>query len=229
MPTIILRAAGVLLALCAVATCRAADPAPRLDALWADLASPDEAKATRAALALAASKEAVPFLKDRLKPVKADSKHVAQLIEQLDSEEFARREQAADELNYLGKFIKADLEKALAAKPSAEVKKRVQGMLDRIAGEAAVPGAPPAITGRSVGVSNNNGKITIIVDGKPLDLTPPAAPTPRMGWVRAARAAAVLEFVGTPEARKVLEGLADGESEATPTKAAKESLDRLKK
>src|SRR5262249_44103705 len=147
MPTINLRAAaGVLLALCAVSTCRAADP-PRLDALWADLASPDEAKATRAALALAAAKDAVPFLKDHLKPVKADAKRVAQLIEQLDSDDFPKREEAAAELDYHGKFIKADLEKALAAKPSAEVKKRVQGMLDRIAGEAAVPGAPPVLAG----------------------------------------------------------------------------------
>ncbi len=222
-------AAGVLLALCVVSTCGAADPAPRLDALWTDLASPDEAKATRAALALAASKEAVPYLKDHLRPVKADSKRVAQLMAQLDSDDFTKREEAAAELDYLGKFIKADLEKAVAAKPSAEVKKRVQGLLDRIAGEAAIPGAPPAITGRSVGVSNNNGKITIIVDGKPLDLTPPATPTPRMGWVRATRAAAVLEFAGTPEARKVLETLADGEAEAPPTKAAREALDRLKK
>jgi hypothetical protein len=222
-------AAGLLMALTIVSTCGAADPTPRLDALWTDLASPDEAKATRAALALAASKDAVPFLKDHLKPVKADPKRLAQLIAQLDSDDFTNREAAAAELDYLGKFIKADLEKAVANKPSAEVKKRLQGFLDRIAGEAAIPGAPPAITGRSVGVSNNNGKITIIVDGKPLDLTPPAVPTPRMGWVRATRAVAVLEHVGSAEARKILEGVAEGEGEAPPTKAAKEALDRLKK
>jgi hypothetical protein len=230
MPTVNLRAAAVaLLVLCAAPICRAADPAPRLDALWDDLASADEAKATRAALALAASKDAVPFLKDHLKPVKADPKRVAQLLDQLDSDDFTKREEAVAELDYFGKFIKADLEKAVASKPSAEVKKRAQGLLDRIRMEEAGPAAPPAITGRSVGVSNVNGKITIMVDGKPLNLTPPAPPAPRMGWVRAARAAAVLEFVGTPEARKELERLADGEAEAPPTKAAKEALERIRK
>jgi hypothetical protein len=222
-------AAGVLFVLCAVGTCAAADPPSRLDGHWADLASPDEARATRAALSLAATKEAVSFLKDHLKPVKVDPKRLAQLIAQLDSEEFTKREEAAAELDYYGKFIKADLEKAKTDNASAEVKKRVQGLLDRSAGETADPAAAPALAGRSVSVSNVNGKVTILIDGKPLDLTPKSPPAPRPAWVRAARAAAVLEHVGTPEARKVLEGMADGEAEAPPTKAAKEALDRLKK
>jgi hypothetical protein len=50
-----------------------------------------------------------------------------------------------------------------------------------------------------------------------------------MAWVRAARAALVLEQIGTPQAKKVLERLAGGEAEAPPTKAAREALDRLKK
>jgi hypothetical protein len=49
-----------------------------------------------------------------------------------------------------------------------------------------------------------------------------------MAWVRAARAVAVLEQIGTPEAKKILEALTDGESEALPTKAAQEALERLK-
>jgi hypothetical protein len=38
----------------------------------------------------------------------------------------------------------------------------------------------------------------------------------------------VLEHLGTPDARQILERVADGEAEALPTKAARESLDRLK-
>jgi RNA polymerase sigma factor (sigma-70 family) len=244
-----LKTTGVLLALCVACAwgaaalwsaagqpgpqadpSRTAEPASRLDGLWADLASADEAKATRAALALVATKDAVPFLKDRLKPVKVDAKRVAQLIEQLDSDDFARREEAANELDYLGKFIKTDLERAAKDTKSAEVTKRVQDMLGRIASETAGPAAPPALTGNRVEASSVNGKITVTIDGKPINLTPTAAaPAPRLAWVRVARAAAVLEHVGTPEAQKILEALADGEAEAPPTKAAKEALDRLKK
>ena len=140
--------AGLLLALCVVSTCRAATGAAPPRALDRP-GQPGRGEGDAGRPGPAASKEAVPFLKDHLKPVKADTKRVAQLIEQLDSDDFAKREEAAVELDYFGKFIKADLEKAVAAKPSAEVKKRMQGLLDRIAGEEAVPGAPPALAGRS--------------------------------------------------------------------------------
>jgi hypothetical protein len=60
-------------------------------------------------------------------------------------------------------------------------------------------------------------------------MTPLPAPTPRLAWHRVERAAAVLEHIGTPEAKALLESLAGGEAEAPPTKAAKEALERLKK
>jgi hypothetical protein len=230
MPTNMLRGVGASLLLLRLAWgTYAAPPAAGLESVWTDLASADEVKATRAALTFAASKEGVAFLKEHLKPVKVDARRVGQLLEQLDSEDFGRREEATTELDYLGKFVKVDLEKGGASSKSAEVKRRAQELLDRIAGEAAAAGKAPEVTGRSVAVSNNNGKITIIVDGKPLDLTPPAPPKPRMAWVRAGRAVAILEFVGTPEARQVLERMADGEAEAPPTQAAREAIGRLKK
>src|SRR5438105_14980659 len=81
----------------------------QLDARWADLASPDEGKATRALLALATTpKETVAHFKEHLKPVKADPKRIAQLIKQLDSSNFAVRAQASAELEYYGKYIKPD-------------------------------------------------------------------------------------------------------------------------
>ncbi len=52
---------------------------------------------------------------------------------------------------------------------------------------------------------------------------------PKRAWTRAARGVAILEQLGTPDAVKVLEQLADGHTDAFPTKAAKESLERLKK
>ncbi len=52
---------------------------------------------------------------------------------------------------------------------------------------------------------------------------------PKRAWTRAARGVAILEQLGTPEAVKVLGQLAEGHADAFPTKAAKQSLERLKK
>jgi hypothetical protein len=43
------------------------------------------------------------------------------------------------------------------------------------------------------------------------------------------RAVTLLEHFGTPEARAIIEAIAGGESDALPTIAAKEALERLKK
>src|SRR5262249_20573952 len=48
-------------------------------------------------------------------------------------------------------------------------------------------------------------------------------------WVRVTRAIAVLEFVGTLEARAILDEMASGHPDAAPTKAAKLAGDRLSK
>jgi hypothetical protein len=201
--------------------------------LWADLASTDEAKAARALLTLAGGdpKQTVSFLRERLRPVKADPRRVSQLIAQLDNEAFDKREAAQQELAYLGKYVKADLQKAVQSKGSVELVQRAQRLLKQLE-ETPTPAAAPVLpNGAAVSVSNVNGVTEITVNGKPLDLTPRVivkrGPLPT--WQRAMRAAAVLEHIGTPEARKVLELLAAGESDALPTRAAKEALKRLTK
>src|SRR5439155_6368562 len=82
------------------------EPAPvdeKLEALWADLASEDEAKAWRAAFALAAApKDATMLFKGRLKPVVADADHLTKLIRDLDSDEFDARERASTALKEAG-------------------------------------------------------------------------------------------------------------------------------
>jgi len=52
---------------------------------------------------------------------------------------------------------------------------------------------------------------------------------PKKAWTRAARCIAVLEQVGTAEAMQVLRQLAAGHPDAFPTKAAVNSIIRLKK
>ena len=207
---------------------------PMLESRWADLASPDEAKATRAMLALAATpKETIALLKERLQPVKADSKRVEQLVAQLKSSTFTVRNQAMAELEYLGKYIKADLEKARKNNSDAETGSRLKQLLDKTPKEQKAPALMPlkARPGSSISVSNINGQIRILIDGVPLDLTPQAAalpPGPSPLWVRAVRAVTILEHLGTPEAQQILQAIAGGEAGAMPTVAAREALKRLK-
>jgi hypothetical protein len=207
-----------------------------LDSRWADLASPDDAKATRALLGLAATpKETTAYLKDHLRPVKADSKRVAALVKQFDSSNFAQRSRAMSELEYLGKYIKADLEAVLKKDPEVETRRRIQELIDKMPKEKKdAPPPPPPLRGRSVSVQNINGQIRIIIDGQVFDPSaaatpPPPPPGPPAGWVRAVRAVTLLEHLATPEARAQLQEIAAGEPDALPTVAARAALERLKK
>jgi hypothetical protein len=205
-----------------------------LQSAWYHLAGDDQAAVARAVIAFGRSPgEAVAFLKQHLRPVKADAKLLERWFAELDAEDSTARALAQEELEYLGKYIKEDLKKALKAPGSAEARKRMQQLLDRIdtAEKQSQPTPTPKVMGRSVGVSNVNGQIKVIVDGVPLDLTPrvitPVGP-PRP-WVRAARAVGILEGLGTPEARQLLEVIAQGESAAMPTVEARAALGRLAK
>ncbi|MSU77944.1 MAG: hypothetical protein EXS16_07595 [Gemmataceae bacterium] len=215
---------------------------PALDARWADLGSPDDGKALRSALSLSATpKETLAFLKDNLKPVKVDPKRVAELVKGMQSANFVVRTRASAELEYLGKYIKKELESAAKESGDAETKSRIQQLIEKMppdpnAKKEPAPKLAPNLGGaRSISVSNVNGQITIIVDGVPLDFSkmapppPPAPPGPPSGWRRAVRAVTLLEHLATPEARDILQTIANGESDALPTIAAKEALGRLAK
>jgi WD40 repeat protein len=99
--------------------------------LWTDLAADDARTAYRAVHALAASPtQTITYLKQHLQPVsELDPKRVAQWIADLDSEQFAVREAATKELAALGELVQPALRQALKGKPSAEVRKRLEGLL----------------------------------------------------------------------------------------------------
>jgi hypothetical protein len=159
-----------------------------LAALWADLLAADASRADQAIRSLiAAPGQAVPLLEGHLRPVPpADPARVARLIADLDSDRFAVREKAAHELEQLGRLVEPALRKALAERPSAEVRRRLTQLLERPT-EAILP---------------------------PEQL-------------RAVRATEVLEQIGTPEAKALLEKLAKGAPEARLTQEAKASLQRM--
>jgi WD40 repeat protein len=158
------------------------------EALWAGLADADGARAYRAVWQLVATpRQAVPFLRERLRPVRApDPRRVARLVADLDSDQFDVREKATEELAGLGELAVPALRHALKGTPTPEARRRIERLLEQL-GEGA---------------------------------TSPAR-------LRALRASAVLERIGTPEARRLLTELAQGAEEARLTREAKASLQRL--
>jgi hypothetical protein len=105
-----------------------------LDALWADLASSDAAKAHRAVWSLAAAPgQSLPLLQRRLPPAAPpDPKRVERLLGDLDSDQFAVREKAARELEEIGDLAGPLLRKALAGEPPPEVRRRVKALLESL-------------------------------------------------------------------------------------------------
>jgi WD40 repeat protein len=98
---------------------------------WDDLAG-DAAAAFRAIRRLAAAPEqSLSFLRERLGPVPAaDPERLRQLFDALDSDEFARRKQAAAELSQLADRASDALRRELEKTSSAEVRRALGGMLD---------------------------------------------------------------------------------------------------
>jgi hypothetical protein len=102
--------------------------------LWTELAGEDATRADAAMQTLLGTpKETVAFLKERLRPVRAATpERVKRLLADLDSSEFEDREKAAKELEHLGEQAEAQMRTALAGKPSAEVRQRLEPMVRKL-------------------------------------------------------------------------------------------------
>jgi HEAT repeat protein len=134
---------------------------------------------------VAAPEHTLPLLRDRLRPA-THSQRALQVIAELDSEHFAVRKKASEELEQLGEAAEPALRKLLASRPSLEVRRRAECLLEKLEGTAPPPDR-----------------------------------------LRTLRGTAVLEHIGTPEARRLLTELAQGMPEARLTQEARASLQRL--
>lgn len=106
--------------------------ADQLERAWTDLAAGDEAEAARAMRRLVAGRaEAVPFVRDRLKPHDPTERErvLLRLIVDLDADRFAVREKAFKALEKAGSEARPLLERALRQNPSAEVASRIRRLL----------------------------------------------------------------------------------------------------
>jgi len=118
-----------------------------LEPLWAALAE-EPAAAYPALMRLCGDPaKAVPFIKQRVLALpRPDTRRIAQLLADLESDQFDARRRANDELEKMGEAPRAALERALADKPSLEVQCRVERLLDKL----RVPGAEQLRWGRIV-------------------------------------------------------------------------------
>ena len=160
--------------------------------LWTSLSDSDARAAHRALRRLADSpEETLALLTKQIqsggKDVETDS--IAKLIAALDSDVFEERQKAASDLATLGKTAAPTLKKALADKPSAEARRAITELLEKLSDKG---GLPPE-------------------------------------QVRPLRVVELLENLGSPEAKKLLETLAKGRAEAPATAAAKEAAKRLER
>jgi hypothetical protein len=177
-------------------TCFPVDPPPQdkqpalddkaFESLWADLAGDDGEKAYAAVRTLSQTYQGiVSRMSKRLHPTRS----LAQMIADLDADDFERREAATKELAAAGPKAGAALRKALEANPSAEARSRIERILPSL-------------------------DQWVVTDPDTL---------------RDIRAIWVLERIGTPEARAILEDLAKGAPEVRQTQEAQAALDFLDK
>jgi WD40 repeat protein len=153
-----------------------------ISAWWADLLNTESARAYSAIWRLAAvPNEAVAWIKERITPVTAaQAAEINRHIQDLGNDKFAQRDQATQRLKALGPAAAPALQKALEAKVTLELRRRVEQLLEAL-------------------------------DGKPMSGES----------LRTVRALAVLEYSATPEARRLVQALADGEADNWLTNQAK--------
>jgi RNA polymerase sigma factor (sigma-70 family) len=106
-------------------------PVKNLEAQWSSLAGADAVEAYRAILALASvPDQTVPLLAERLRPRPAPvAERIAHLLVQLESNRFAERERASEDLRQVGWEAEPAVCQFLAGKPSLEARKRAEDLL----------------------------------------------------------------------------------------------------
>jgi WD40 repeat protein len=99
---------------------------------WEDLASNDAALAYRAIRMLVTNRaQAVAYFKEKLRPVpRLTASQIGMAVADLDSPSFFERQRAADLLSMQAELIETDLKNALRARPSPQVRRALERILD---------------------------------------------------------------------------------------------------
>jgi hypothetical protein len=115
--------------------------AKQLEILWDELASDDAAKAFKAMGQMAGvPAETTALLKAKLKAVDpADPKVLQKLLEDLNSDQYTVRQKASTQLEKLADLAGPALREKLDAKPSLEMRKRIEALIDKLDGPVTLP------------------------------------------------------------------------------------------
>ena len=124
----------------------------QLAALWMELADGDATRADRAAVKLIESSQAaVPFLREKLRPVPAlKEQELRNFLVALEHRSFAVRQRAERQLQQLGVVVRPALQRILADRPTLETRRRLERLLDTFDEDLLTPGELRAW--RAVGV-----------------------------------------------------------------------------
>jgi RNA polymerase sigma factor (sigma-70 family) len=105
----------------------------QLERLWEALGAPEGAGAYAAIVRLAAAPgSAAGLLRGQLRPAARDDRETQKLLAALDSDDFGERERATAALAGMGDLAEPALRKAAGSKLSAEAKRRVEGLLQKL-------------------------------------------------------------------------------------------------
>ncbi len=197
-----------------------------LEALWSDLYGDDPAAATAIIKLYENADASVPFLKEKLQPLELDADECRRLLKVLGNYDEKVWKAAWDKFDYLDPRLAIDLETLMDEVTEVPARTRMvelcsQRKADSLAGKNVII--------RPVGNDGFNffdGRRSWWAEHR-VDRIGTYAGERKNSWRQAIRAVAILEQINTAEAVEVLKQLAEGHPDAQPTKAAKESLDRL--
>lgn len=170
-------ACGLLAGMTCFGTVAADDStAMELEKCWAVLGTKNPPAVEQAIADLAAHPaRTISFLRERLRPVPSpDPRRVAAWLSALDSNQFAVRQKASEELAKLGEVVEPNLRKTLHASPSLEVLHRVETLLAKIKTERLNPSPERLRRVRAIEVLERIGDgeacrlLTILAHGAPL-------------------------------------------------------------
>ena len=209
----------------------AEDQLPDLSTLagqWKALEKSDP-DASRALLAMSGNAaEVIPFLHERLQPLKLAEGQAIVLLEDLNSNNGDVWEPAYETLDYLDPRLAIDLEGLMSHMTESPGRERLVALLS---GRPANSLLGEEITLSSVGDDGYNFRSergSWWAEHRIDRLITTGYGNRKAKWTRAIRAITLLEHFGTPEATAILERMTTGHPDAQPTKVAEEALKRLR-